>query len=312
MLVVKCLEVRAETTYPEEVTIYSEMKQNQAACVQPEESYEKEGICYELSDWSVIPVTLPPITRKVRQEVLYDGVEGITELPEQISITAQDHERGQTVLTAGEIQNTEMLKEEWREGFTFPLTFHHYHADYYQLADRLIPHDEDRPGLEGCEESLLELVGVSSEEYAITDIRWEGDAYEDGDGVWCRDAVASGQMLVRDYQVTYTGTAVFPEQKMWQTMAVYRPEPKAPEPTVTTELRPVPSPEIIEEAEKKPSKGLWERITKILLITIGIGAVLFLGGLFVLLLLRVAKNVRSCYNKRQNKTGGGTSYVHRK
>lgn len=43
-------------------------------------------------------------------------------------------------------------------------------------------------------------------------VSWDGEAYEDGNGIRCRNAVAKGKKLVRDCTVTYVGRAVFPEE----------------------------------------------------------------------------------------------------
>lgn len=298
-----------------ELTVRSGIEDVLEDCIQPDGKYEDEdGICYELESWSAVPVTVPSLERKVQKEILYEQIEGVTALPDSIKITARDEERGQTATAVCPAKEQETVREEWQDGFVFTVTFHTYEAGYYELADRLIPYNDEKPELEGCEDLLLELAGLSPEDYRVTHVQWSGGAYQDEEGNRCRDASAFGQKRLRDYRVTYTGTAVFPEKKGWQTVAVYR-LPQAETETAETfdfatepasESRPLP--EETEQPEDIPAKQpitLWQRITRTLMITVAVGAVLFLGGLLLLAILRVVKKLRSCYNRRKMKSNGG-------
>lgn len=317
MGIVKCLEVRAETGAGKasELTVRYGIEEAFEDCTQPDGEYEDEdGVFYELERWSAVPVTVPPLTRKVQKEILYEQIEGVTALPDSIEITARDEERGQTATAVCPAEEQETVREEWQDGFVFTVTFHTYEAGYYELADRLIPYNDERPELEGCGELLLELAGLSPEDYRVTHVQWSGEAYQDEEGNRCRDASAFGQKRLRDYRVTYSGTAVFPEKKGWQTVAVYRlpqeetgtEETFAPATARASEPRPLP--EEMEQPGDIPAKQpltLWQRITRTLMITIAAGTALFLGGLLLLAILRVVKKLRSCYNRRKMKSNGG-------
>lgn len=311
MGIIKCLEVRAETGSEAalELTVRYGIEADPEDCTQPDSTYEDEdGILYELECWSAVPVTIPSLSRKVQKEILYDRTEGVTALPDTIEITAQDKERGQTATAVCLPEEQEVVREAWQDGFMFTVTFHTYEAGYYELADRLIPYNDEKPELEGCEDLLLELAGLSPEDYRVTYVTWSGDAYRDETGNQCRDAAAFGQKRLRDYRVKYSGTAVFPEKQGWQTVAAYRlPQtPETVEPTVVADT----SPEVrtsfteVEETEDIPAEPpltLWQRITRTLMVTIAAGTVLFIGGLFILAILRVVKKLRSCYNRRKIK-----------
>lgn len=210
------------------MTIRFDTADSPEACTKPEETYEDDtGTRYELEHWSVVPVTIPSVTREVEENVLYDQVEGMTTLPDTIEVETSDRGRGQTITVVCQMEEQQAVREEWQDGFVVTVTFHTYEAGYYQLADRLIPYNDERPELEGCEALLLELVKVPPEDYRITHVQWAGEVYEDEEGNQCRDAAAFGQKRIRDYQVTYRGTAVFPAKEGWQTVAVYRlPEPE--------------------------------------------------------------------------------------
>lgn len=301
MSVVTCLEVRAEA---ERITITYDLEDSPDACTGPAEYYEDEsGTEYELESWSPVAVTLPSITRNVKEEVAYDQIEGVTVIPEDLEVTVRDRERGQAVKTVCRMEEKEVMRETWQDDFAFTVTFHTYGAGYYQLADRLIPDNDEEPELDGCEELLLELAGVSPEDYRVTYVQWSGDAYQDEDGTLCRDAVAFGQRRICDYRVTYSGRAVFPVRSGWQTSAVYRLPETAVADEVTenaeTEITVIAVPETevqtqIEPAgQSKEHPSLWERITQTLMVAVAVGAVFFFGGLLLLAILRVVKKRRA-------------------
>lgn len=309
MGIIKCLEVRAETESEaaSRLTVRYGIEASPGDCTQPDSRYESEdGSLYELESWSAVPVTIPSLSRKVQKEILYDRTEGVAALPDTIEITAQDKERGQTVTAACPMEEQEVIREEWEDGFMFTVTFHTYEAGYYELADRLIPYNDERPELEGCEELLLELAGLSAEDYRVTHVQWSGETYQDETGNRCRDAAAFGQKLLRDYRVKYSGTAVFPEKQGWQTVAVYRLPQTTAEPSSGAKASSESGRSFAEteETEAIPAEQpltLWQRITRTLIITIAAGAVIFFCGLLLLAILRVVKKTRSCYNRRKMK-----------
>lgn len=304
MTVVACLDVQAETTPPQEITKSFSVYAEKEACSQPEVSYEEDGAVYELSRWWAESVTIEPVAKTVTEKVLYNQMEGNDGIANAIVILAEDASRGQSVSVTANLKEQEILRESWVDDFSFTVTFHTYGAGFYELQDRLIPYNEEQPDLMGNEELLLETIGVSPAEYEITSIRWAGDTYVDEQGEICRDAVAAGKKLLRDYKVTYEGTAQFPSWEGWQTHAVYRHVEEVTEAqtepvvSVVTALQTEKEePELVTEVPVPLS--LWKRITRTLMITIAIGAFLFLSGLIVLLLLQVEKKIRSWYNRKK-------------
>lgn len=80
--------------------------------------------------------------------------------------------------------------ERWLEDFSFPVTFHRYHSDYYRLGEFLVPFQEEKPPLEGCESELLRQLGLSADAYEILDFQWQGGTYLGQDG---RSAVTESE-----------------------------------------------------------------------------------------------------------------------
>ena len=70
----------------------------------------------------------------------------------------------------------------------------------------------DVPDFTGYEKELLRLIQAGDEDYQVESVSWDGEAYEDENGIRCRNAVAKGRKLVRDCRVSYVGSAVFPEE----------------------------------------------------------------------------------------------------
>ncbi len=292
MIVVESMKVYASEHMPErkvesegqKITIYSENYQKEEECQEPAGSYwTKEGVEYILTFWEREQITVPAQSCLVIKKGFCEGVEGITKLPE--SVTAKVEREGKQTEVKYLLEEKSVIKEEWQDGFTFPVTFHKYDADYYWLRDRLVEKGEEKPHLEGCEDLLLEEIGVSPEFYQITDISWDGGSYEDEKGERCRNAVAFGRKRVQDYQLLYQGVAEFPEYEMWRVAAVYElPATKQKVQEKSETIREAPL--IVQIEEEGPASAaeptLWERITRTLLITIAVGAMLFFGGLLTL------------------------------
>lgn len=277
-----------------------------------------------------------PILRQVEQEIRYDNVEGAAEIPQQVTVTVSEGD--QEVQAVCDLQEIAEETSEWQEGFVLPVTFHKYDADWYMIDGQMVPKNEEKPQIQGYEEVLLQAAGLSAEQYRIRDAFWDGDSYTDEYGELCRDAVAVGDKLVRSYRARYTGTAVFPEQEIVvQETGLEAEEPAAEmaemgnaaeieaedgagqdgagrQSESQTEQESVPFSEEGHRADDgvQESPRLWERITRTLLISVGIGALFFFLGLFLLAGLRIAKMVYLWYINRRKKNKEDQEHVYRK
>lgn len=323
MAVVGNLEVRAEETAEteeygpprtqgmrqekegrEKIVVRSDLYQRKEDCPEPEVSHTAEdGTVYPLLSWETESVRVPMEKRLVRREGVCGPVEGIFQIPEDIAVT--DYEGWQQAEAFCHLKEKEIVKEEWTEDFSFPVTFHKYDAGIYRLQDYMIAGDEESPQLDGYEELLLREIKVRPEEYQITEILWDGEPYVDETGELCRDAAAYGQKLVRNYRLVYEGTAEFPAYEAWRTVSVYGLEDRE-ENTETMPAEPV----VVEIGESMPATSsfpaladLWERITRTLLLTIGIGALLFFAGLAVLAVLWTSRTFQQHGKGRRKRKG---------
>lgn len=249
--------------------------------------------------------------RHVKKDVVYEQVEGGASLPETLEVRIE--EGGATVTAVCAMEEKVILRERWEDHFSFPVTFHSYDAAFYRLGDILIPFDEERPRLEGCEEQLLELVGLMTEDYRITSVQWAGEAYRGEEGELCRDALAAGNKLVRDYRVRYAGTAQIPakrnvslqtevEEAVTEQTIGADEAAGASETEVSIQME--ASGDTQPQADTEGTPTLWQKITRTLLVVIGIGAILFFGGLLILAFLWVVKKLKKWYTGQKRKRAG--------
>lgn len=253
----------------------------------------------------------------VRREVTYEAVEGETALPDEITVSVLAGNDEELV----RCRAVEQVEEDayWRDDFSFPITFYEYGAGEYQLGEIIVGGAELTDFTQPTKlaqqygTELLRSMGLSEEEYEVEEIVWAGTPYENEDSIVCRDAVARGNRLLRDYQVVYEGV-VEPERlkelkrggapgeldeaQMQEEPAWEEAEETAGAKTETEAARP-------EEAEKQPEvkkSGLQEfleKVTRILLIAVEIGAIFFFGGLLVLALLWIYRKLREWHARRR-------------
>lgn len=243
----------------------------------------------------------------VRREVTYEAIEGEAELPDEITVTVlagNDEELVQCRASEREEKNA-----YWQDDFSFPVTFYEYGAGEYQLGTVTVKDADLEQMAELAQKygtELLQSMGLSGEEYEVDEIAWTGAPYENEEGIACRDAVARGNRLLRDYRVVYEG---FVDPERWKELKRGgTPEkveagqmqedmiPEAAEETTETKAETAAmqkkEPEEQLEVQNSRLKEFLEKVTRILLIAVGIGAVFFFGGLFVLALLWICRKLR--------------------
>lgn len=240
----------------------------------------------------------------VRREVTYEAVEGEAKLPDEITVSVLAGNDEELV----RCRVVDQVEEDayWRDDFSFPITFYEYGAGEYQLGEIIVEGAELTELAQQYGTELLRSMGLSEEEYEVEEIGWAGMPYENEDGIVCRDAVARGSRLLRDYQVMYEGT-VDPER--WEELkrggapgeldeAQMQEEPASEEAEETAGAKTETDAVQPEEVEKQPKQKksrlqeFLERVTRILLIAVGIGAIFFFGGLLVLALLWIYRKLR--------------------
>ena len=105
----------------------------------------------------------------IEKKLEYTQLEEGMDFPETIEVQVKTEQGTETVLCRAAEQR--VTGERWLEDFSFPVTFHRYHSDYYRLGEFLVPFQEEKPKLEGCESELLRQLGLSSDAYEILDFQ---------------------------------------------------------------------------------------------------------------------------------------------
>lgn len=252
----------------------------------------------------------------VHREVTYEAVEDEAALPEEIMVSVLAGHDGEMV----PCQAVGWVEEAayWQDDFSFPITFYEYGAGAYQLGEITVKKtdlEEPEQLTELAEQygtELLESMGLSAEEYEVKEIVWTGTPYEKEDGIVCRDAMAYGNRLLRDWRVQYEGVV---EPERWQELKrggadgelnEEGQEETVPESirAVTETLEKMPEAEG-EEPKEQPPHGksrlqeYLEKLTRIFLVAVGIGVVFFVGGLFVLALLWIGRKLWKANDRRK-------------
>ena len=188
----------------------------------PSGSYwDRNGREYVLDHYEVKEVPGHMVSRVLEKQVVYSDVEGAEGLPESITVT----EEVSGIPAEGElyIRDSRIVREAWRDGFQAPVLFHSYGADEYQTGSLVISGEDVLASAVESQKGLLEVMGLSPQQYRIHSMVWEGEAFEDEEGQLCRRAMAKGQKLVRDYEITYEGEMEYMEPVSYEMEIAYRP-----------------------------------------------------------------------------------------
>lgn len=188
----------------------------------PEETYwDRKGNQFELERYEVKEIPEHMADRHMEKQVVYPAVEGAEGFPQSIGV--QEELSGGPADGELFIRDARITKEEWQDGFEAPVLFHAYGADEYQAGSIVIDGSDVLASAVSAQEEILGIMGLSAGEYRILSMEWAGEPFEDDEGQMCRQAMARGQKLVRDYEVTYEGTVSLKEPVSYELEMVYRP-----------------------------------------------------------------------------------------
>lgn len=187
----------------------------------PEEYLEEGEITYRLVGTEIEAVPVRGRTREVSGEMVYPSVTREQEIPARAPMEVEDRESRKTVSVMLDLKRTSYENEHWQDGFEISVVFHEYGADTYRLGGTVVMHDEKVPPLEACREELLASAGLSEDEVQIESASWEGYAYQDEAGIWCRNAAVQAKRRVWDCRAVYGGTVRLPEYERYRRRMEY-------------------------------------------------------------------------------------------
>ena len=224
----------------------------------PDRYWDGDGKEYRLDYWEILTIPGQDASRHLERKMVYTGVEGAEGIPGSISLK-EDVSGSQAEGTLF-LRESRIVREEWKDGFTAPVTFHAYGADEYHGGSLVIPGDAVLETCVSMGGKLLEFMGLSPMEYRILYADWSGEPYEDEEGRMCRQAMVRGQKLLRDYEAAYAQEAGH-----------------------------VPAPEVQDEGREG---NLWYWVRSGFVITVGAGLIGISVGLLALLAAWYRQNRR--------------------
>ncbi|XBX07584.1 SpaA isopeptide-forming pilin-related protein [Enterocloster clostridioformis] len=212
----------AEPSDKELITVYSDVfLEDTDEKLIPAQEIVREGCIYELQGYTKEKTVIPAHEELAEDTVLYEAVEAMDTIPENVPITVTDERTGQQTEQRVPLSGYTFSDRRWEDGFEFRAVFHEYGTPGYHLGDMIVPHNDEMPLLAGCEEELLQLLGLDKKNYEIQKMEWSGDAYQDTEGVICRDALISGRKMIADCSAVYGGSVVFEEEDGFWYVAEY-------------------------------------------------------------------------------------------
>jgi len=132
----------------------------------------------------------------------------VDNISEYCEVVKDDEVSGERIVAKIPYVETVVSNRRWQDDFRFNVVFtvnSNDGAAYFKLGNKLIPYKEDTPNLDGYEEYLLKTMGLDVECYKIHSIEWKSAAEVDGNGNLKRVAVATGERLVSDFEIKYSG-----------------------------------------------------------------------------------------------------------
>ena len=109
----------------------------------------------------------------------------------------------------------------WVDDVRIPVTIYGVDALYIEFNGQVIPFDGETPPLSSYERLYLDYLNLNPELYRLNSVSWNGDSYN-SNGTVCRDAIISGERLVRDFTAHYGGSSVLlPEFTIYDAVATY-------------------------------------------------------------------------------------------
>ena len=255
----------------------------------PDRYWDGDGKEYRLDYWEILTIPGQDASRHLERKMVYTGVEGAEGIPGSISLK-EDVSGSQAEGTLF-LRESRIVREEWKDGFTAPVTFHAYGADEYHGGSLVIPGDAVLETCVSMGGKLLEFMGLSPMEYRILYADWSGEPYEDEEGRMCRQAMVRGQKLLRDYEAAYEGEFSWTQPETYALEMFSRQvSPVAPASLeAAQEAGHVPAPEVQDEGREG---NLWYWVRSGFVITVGAGLIGISVGLLALLAAWYRQNRR--------------------
>lgn len=94
----------------------------------------------------------------------------------------------------------------WVDGFSAIVTLHNLDGDYFTLGNHEFTYDPDSISFTNSDyKEIVRMLKYDTGKYRLNNAKWKGKAYQDADGVTCRDIYVTGQQYAANYRALYEG-----------------------------------------------------------------------------------------------------------
>lgn len=116
----------------------------------------------------------------------------------------------------------------WHNDFSVTMTIRNYDASYYVFEGERVEYNDEQPDIINHREALYQYFGLSPEHYRFDRAEYSSAAYNDENGILCRDVLISGARYAARYRARYKGNVPLPDTTVLQMRAFYEiPNPSA-------------------------------------------------------------------------------------
>lgn len=197
-------------------------KDSDTSAYLPEEIHVDGGKKYRLISYELHDQTLSGRKKYIRDSIILKDYEGIDEIPETYKVEVTDKQFGTTTEYELPVKTTQKVNEHWTDSFAFDIVVEHADSGLFQIGNDIIALNTSGDPFAGNERRLLALIGVPSDSYRIDHTEWTSSMYEHN-GILYRDAVAFGEKLVYDLEISYEEVITLPDEEGYQISAIYEP-----------------------------------------------------------------------------------------
>ena len=210
------LPIQVYADEPEQIVFESSIFEDSEDRYYPDEILEQNGKQYQRISVELREAEKRGILTYV-STVISCQLEGKQMPPEQAEITLVFDITGEEYQREVPLQEIREKNTFWKEDFSFPITVYGYGADVFYLGEHEVPAGTD---LAEYSSYFLEYLNLPQDCYRIDRVEWSGESYE-SEGVFCRDAIAYGEKIIRDVEAVYGGQVRTPNIPAKQYVAVY-------------------------------------------------------------------------------------------
>ncbi|MCD7908019.1 MAG: sortase [Clostridium sp.] len=174
---------------------------------------------YGLKSYETIPAQIGDRTAEVKKQITYQGMGAEENAPETARLEVNDPVTGALSSAIMPIMSSRFFNERWVDGLYLRAVAEDCGAGAFLLGNTLVEMcGEELPPDLGP--ALVESLGLSADSFQITEISWDGPAYE-ASGTLNRRLAARGRRLVRDCEAIYGGTAALQPLDGQRIQAIY-------------------------------------------------------------------------------------------